>query len=348
MNEYGRSNQSGRLGCPDADFDGWADDIDVFPDDGLQWVDSDGDGYGDNYVYEVVSVEDEDNPGMFLMLREEQGDAFPNDVTQWSDRDGDGRGDNPTGNLPDAFPLRVSQQLDFDGDGYGDNITLDAYQSDGCRKIFGTSTDDTYGCPDADDDGTSDDAIRARMTRASRSGVRGQVTCTITAPQDDGDGDAALGGGDIGAQVDTLTLVLVGVVGLMLAAVALAMIARNAGRKAALAPGEREVVQRGFQRRRRAPPRVDQLLRGTGSTRRSEGTRLDRPRRGRSGASMAVRATTGRGPRQRCRACRTWISSDRGHGAPTHRRRRGRAAQPTLRLNRAQPWLHSPREHRLA
>ena len=67
-------------------------------------------------------------------------------MTQWSDRDGDGRGDNPTGNLPDAFPLRVSQQLDFDGDGYGDNITLDAYQSDGCRKIFGTSTDDTYGC----------------------------------------------------------------------------------------------------------------------------------------------------------------------------------------------------------
>ena len=113
VNEYGRSNQSAPR-RPDADFDGWADDIDVFPDDGLR-VDSDGDGYGDNYVYEVVSVED-DNPGMFLMLREEQGDAFPNDVTQWSDRDGDGRGDNPTGN-PDVFPLRVSQQLDFDGDG---------------------------------------------------------------------------------------------------------------------------------------------------------------------------------------------------------------------------------------
>ncbi|MEE2667161.1 MAG: hypothetical protein VYC27_05930 [Candidatus Thermoplasmatota archaeon] len=240
VNEYGRSNQSGRLGCPDADFDGWADDIDVFPDDGLQWVDSDGDGYGDNYVYEVVSVEDEDNPGMFLMLREEQGDAFPNDVTQWSDRDGDGRGDNPTGNLPDAFPLRVSQQLDFDGDGYGDNITLDAYQSDGCRKIFGTSTDDTYGCPDADDDGTSDDADPCPYDPSIEVGVRGQVTCTITAPQDNGDGDASLGGGDIGAQVDTLTLVLVGVVGLMLAAVALAMIARNAGRKAALSARENE------------------------------------------------------------------------------------------------------------
>ena len=240
VNEYGRSNQSGRLGCPDADFDGWADDVDVFPDDGLQWVDSDGDGYGDNYLYEVVSIEDEDNPGMFLMLREEQGDAFPNDVTQWSDRDGDGRGDNPTGNLPDAFPLRVSQQLDFDGDGYGDNITLDAYQSDGCRKIFGTSTDDTYGCPDADDDGTSDDADPCPYDPSIEVGVRGQVTCTITAPQDDGDGDAALGGGDIGAQVDTLTLVLVGVVGLMLAAVALAMIARNAGRKAALGARENE------------------------------------------------------------------------------------------------------------
>ena len=180
-------------------------------------------------------------------------------------------------------------------------------------------------------------------------GVRGQVTCTITAPQDDGDGDAALGGGDIGAQVDTLTLVLVGVVGLMLAAVALAMIARNAGRKAALGPGEREVVQRGFQRRRRAPPRVDQLLRGTGSTRRSEGTRLDRPRRGRSGASMAaVRQQQAEAQRSAMPSMPDLDRSDRGHGAPTHRRRRGRAAQPTLRLNRAQPWLHSPREHRPA
>ena len=125
VNEYGRSNQSGRYGCPDADLDGWADVDDVFPDDNLQWADSDGDGRGDNYVFEIVSVEDEANAGMFIMLREEQGDAFPNDLTQWSDRDGDGRGDNPTGNLPDAFPLRVSQQLDFDGDGYGDNITLD-------------------------------------------------------------------------------------------------------------------------------------------------------------------------------------------------------------------------------
>ena len=297
VNEYGRSNQSGRLGCPDADFDGWADDIDVFPDDGLQWVDSDGDGYGDNYVYEVVSVEDEDNPGMFLMLREEQGDAFPNDVTQWSDRDGDGRGDNPTGNLPDAFPLRVSQQLDFDGDGYGDNITLDAYQSDGCRKIFGTSTDDTYGCPDADDDGTSDDADPCPYDPSIEVGVRGQVTCTITAPQDDGDGDAASA---VATSAPKLT---------RSPSCWSVLWAHACGRGAGddrpqrwpeggpWRPGERKAVQRGLQRRRRAPARVDQLLRGTGSTRRSEGTRLDRPRRGRPGAAMAtIRATASRCP----------------------------------------------------
>lgn len=60
------------------------------------------------------------------------------------------------------------------------------------------------------------------------------MTCTITSPQDGSNNDGSLGGGNVGTQVDTLTLVLVGVVGLMFAAVALAMIARNAGRKAAL------------------------------------------------------------------------------------------------------------------
>ncbi len=60
----------------DADNDGYADDVDAFPNDATEWLDSDGDGVGDN------------------------ADAFPNDATEWLDSDGDGVGDNA-----DAFPF---------------------------------------------------------------------------------------------------------------------------------------------------------------------------------------------------------------------------------------------------
>ena len=44
---------------------------DIFPTDGSQWSDNDGDGYGDN-------------------LNGNNPDLFPNDPTEWSDNDGDG------------------------------------------------------------------------------------------------------------------------------------------------------------------------------------------------------------------------------------------------------------------
>ena len=72
------------IGCggsnppPDSDGDGVADSIDAFPNDAGQWMDSDGDGYGDN-------------------MGSENGDRFPQDSTQWSDSDFDGFGDNLNG-----------------------------------------------------------------------------------------------------------------------------------------------------------------------------------------------------------------------------------------------------------
>jgi hypothetical protein len=36
------------VGCPDSDEDGWADSIDLYPDDPTQWADYDGDGFPDN------------------------------------------------------------------------------------------------------------------------------------------------------------------------------------------------------------------------------------------------------------------------------------------------------------
>ncbi len=55
---------------PDRDDDGYADSLDTFPDDPLEWSDRDGDGYGDN------------------------SDLFPEDPHEYQDTDGDGIGDN--------------------------------------------------------------------------------------------------------------------------------------------------------------------------------------------------------------------------------------------------------------
>jgi hypothetical protein len=82
----------------DTDGDGWTDNIDSYPNNPLDWKNSDSlDEYGDNT------------------------DAFPFDSTQWNDTDGDGYGDNPKGNSPDLFPYDPTQWEDLDGDGHGDN-----------------------------------------------------------------------------------------------------------------------------------------------------------------------------------------------------------------------------------
>ena len=124
----------------DADGDGWADDVDAFPNDSTQWQDSDGDGYGDN-------------------LAGNNSDAFLYDATQWQDSDGDGYGDNLTGNSPDVFPSEPSQWNDTDGDGYGDNQS--GFEPDDCVSVWGNSTNGRFGCPDDDGDGLAniDDAF---------------------------------------------------------------------------------------------------------------------------------------------------------------------------------------------
>ena len=48
--EQGFSYKGGILGCFDSDNDGWADIIDAFPNEGTQWNDTDGDGFGDNLL----------------------------------------------------------------------------------------------------------------------------------------------------------------------------------------------------------------------------------------------------------------------------------------------------------
>jgi hypothetical protein len=143
-----------RFGCRDTDNDGWSDNGDALPENPTQWLDRDGDGFGENNSEEATEI-----------------DLFPSDGTQWNDTDGDGHGDNPygtqgdwfpedparwmdsdrdaTADEDDAFPNDGTQQVDSDGDGYGDN--LDGNRGDAFPN-------DPLEWKDSDDDGLGDNA----------------------------------------------------------------------------------------------------------------------------------------------------------------------------------------------
>ncbi len=129
-----------KLGCPDADGDGWSDDADVFDDDASQWNDTDGDGYGDNpngfspdacpamagnSSADILGCIDTDGDDW-----SDAGDFLPEDASQQRDSDGDGFGDQPAGTNGDDCPTEFGQSdeegvrgcLDSDGDGFADSI----------------------------------------------------------------------------------------------------------------------------------------------------------------------------------------------------------------------------------
>ena len=146
---YGLSSEPPMLGCADRDEDGWADEIDDFPNEPTQWKDTDGDKYGDNWGNSTWNLT-RDEVGIFIEGAQ-LTDAFPNDATEWADSDGDGYGDNL-----DRFPNEKTQWQDLDSDGYGDNKSVGSYKSDSCKTETGFSYLDRYGCLDIDEDGWSD------------------------------------------------------------------------------------------------------------------------------------------------------------------------------------------------
>ena len=198
----GNSTNGNRYGCLDTDGDGWDDANDALPNEPGQWLDQDGDGYGDNATgpqpdacpgvpgnstLDRFGCPDDDGDGMSNM-----SDAFPNDPTRSQDSDSDGIDDlqdncilvpgnstqdrigcrdtdgdgysDPTiaggndidwnaSNGADALPLEPTQWEDQDGDGYGDNAA--GVLPDACPTEYGLSNIDVYGCPDGDNDGSS-------------------------------------------------------------------------------------------------------------------------------------------------------------------------------------------------
>ena len=137
--QYGESTND-RFGCIDTDNDGYSNaelswsitnGADALPNESSQWLDADGDGFGDN-------------------LLGSQPDACPmvagysnQDVYGCLDTDSDGVSDTN-----DDFPEDATRRYDDDGDGFA-NI------EDDCISKPGNSFFDRFGCPDIDGDGWS-------------------------------------------------------------------------------------------------------------------------------------------------------------------------------------------------
>jgi len=132
----GSSGYYGLHGCPDYDFDGFADQIDDCGNDfGTSWIDrfgcedADQDGWSDNGQGYI------------------DGDKYPDNWKISLDSDGDTYGDNHgpdccdtifDPSVGDEFPYIASQYKDRDGDGFGDNDS-DSVYGDFCPFVWGSS-----------------------------------------------------------------------------------------------------------------------------------------------------------------------------------------------------------------
>ena len=137
---------------PDDDDDGTLDFFDSCPRSvGEDW-DEDGcedgeDDDDDNDGWEDIS----DDCQFSNMTMVAQGiDTDSDGCYDEEDPDADGDGYS---NEHDAFPLIFSQWNDTDGDGFGDDIQ--GFEGDSCPVAWGNSTEDRFGCIDADGDGWS-------------------------------------------------------------------------------------------------------------------------------------------------------------------------------------------------
>jgi len=204
-----------RGGCPDEDGDGQSNLNDDFWTKNTQWLDSDGDGLGDNWANGAFNdtrsnhwpgqwVENAYNPDPYPFDFDNDGfedesiegtqgpfDACPfsygtssTDRSGCQDSDGDGRSDrtadwtNEDG--ADMFPTDITQWIDSDGDGFGDN-PFPANNPDACPSEYGTSLKDGYGCLDLDDDGWG---LTDDCPNSAGNSTIDQIGC----PDRDGDG----------------------------------------------------------------------------------------------------------------------------------------------------------------
>lgn len=183
---------------PDMDGDGYLNVNDAFPNDASEWLDTDGDGIGNN------ADSDDDNDGV-----PDASDAFPLDSTEWLDTDGDGTGNNADNDddndgTPDAnddFPLDMTRQHKNDQDNDGWDALYDPDDTDNTNPgtPFADVDPDGDGIPndvDTDDDGDgvpdSNDAFPLDASESADLDNDG----TGDNSDDDIDGDGVLNSAD--------------------------------------------------------------------------------------------------------------------------------------------------------
>ncbi len=140
-NGTGGTGDTGTVVTTDTDGDGVTDNIDAFPNDPTETVDTDGDGVGN------VADTDDDNDGTL-----DVNDVFPLNPAEVSDTDGDGVGD-----VGDAFPNNPNESLDTDGDGIGNEADPDD-DGDGVLDSQDAFPLDRLESVDSDGDGIGDNA----------------------------------------------------------------------------------------------------------------------------------------------------------------------------------------------
>lgn len=164
---------SGTAFAVDTDGDGYDDDVDLFPNDPLEWIDTDLDGIGNN------SDPDIDGDGLFNGFSFPFGfdnnddgdlainiyDPLPNDPSEWLDTDLDGLGNNTDTDddgdgVPDqldVFPLNSQESLDTDNDTIGNNADSDD-DDDGVLDVYDQFPLDPLETIDTDLDGIGNNA----------------------------------------------------------------------------------------------------------------------------------------------------------------------------------------------
>jgi subtilisin family serine protease len=182
---------------PDADGDGAPDIADAFVDDPTEYLDTDGDGLGNNA--------DNDDDGDELL---DTDDAFPLDADESLDTDSDGVGNNAdtdddgdgVADADDALPLDAAETTDTDGDGIGNNTdtdddndgvvdTDDAFPLDADESLdtdgdgIGNNTD-----TDDDNDGVVDTDDVFPLDAGETLDTDGDGVGNNTDTDDDGDG----------------------------------------------------------------------------------------------------------------------------------------------------------------
>ena len=133
----------------DSDDDGSRDNVDAFPLNAAETLDTDGDGTGNNA--------DTDDDGDLVA---DAQDAFPLNAAETLDTDGDGTGNNADTDddndgvldVADAFPLNAAESADTDNDGIGNNADTDD-DNDGVLDVADAFPLDPNETVDTDGDG---------------------------------------------------------------------------------------------------------------------------------------------------------------------------------------------------